>query len=123
MPKLQCSKSGLWYAVTTNHKKELVEKFEREGLNLETDYVSRDARRLMKDGKSDEEIRQMAENGEIVSKTTPPKRALKAAASGNPTPKVSTVEDDEPTSAPVDNDVDDFMSGKAPEGSASDKAI
>lgn len=126
MPKLQCKVSGLWYAVTTNHKKELVEKFEAEGLNLESDYVSRDARRLLKEGKSESEIREMAENGEIATKTTPPKRARKANATAVPTPRVATKVDTSETPAAdtsVDPDIDGFMQGEIPEGDASNKAV
>jgi len=123
MPKLQCSKSGLWYAVTTNHKKELEEKFEADGRDLETEYVSRDARRLMKEGKSEDEIRQMVADGELTSKTAAPKRASKPASS-TPAPKsVPQPEDDEVTDDSVDPDIDGFMSGQAPEGEASNKAI
>ena len=129
MPKLQCSVSGLWYAVTTNHKKELVEKFEKEGLDLENDYVSRDARRLIKDGKTVDEVRDMAASGEIETKTVAPKRALKSG-SGAPavvTPKLATKPDtSEVVTAPqstIDPDIGGFMDGQVPEGSAASKAV
>jgi len=128
MPKLQCNVSGLWFSVTTNHKKELVEKFESED-NLIDTYVSRDARRLRKEGKSDEDIRNMAEAGEITSLTPAPKRALKRVSSTGkknvPTPKVATKPDvsEKPTGKPVDPDIENFMSGTIAEGSAADKAV
>lgn len=109
MPRIQCSVSGLWMSVTTNHKKELVDKFGSED-ELNKTYVSRAVRRLRKEGKSDEEIKKMAAAGELESKTSAPRRAGKVA--GVKTPKVKKTEEVEVVNEdtePADADVEGFL--------------
>lgn len=125
MPKLQCSVTGLWYSVTTNHKRELVEKFGSED-ELTKTYVSRDARRLRKEGKTDVEIRQMVENGELATKTNAPKRLGSKAVKTNvkTARKQRTDTDTETEQKPVkieDPDVEAFL--QKPAGDASSKAV
>ena len=112
MPKIQCSVSGCWMSVTTNHKKELIEKFGSEE-NLAADYVSRDARRLRKEGKSDADIKAMAAAGELESKTAEPRKAGKVAKAKTPkAPKVEEVEEVNDTES-TDSEVNEFLaSGK-----------
>lgn len=127
MPKIQCNVTKLWYSVTTNHKKELVEKYGSEDELTDT-YVCRDARRLRKEGKTDTEINKLAETGVLTSKTSAPKRLgtkgvgaklMKAGADA----KASKVEEteDEVSDEPIgDPDVEAFL---APAGDASNKAV
>lgn len=79
MPKLQCNISKLFYGVNTNRHKELIEQYGSLD-NLESTYISRDAKRLLKEGKTEAEIRQMAINGTLTSKTSPPKKYVKQQA-------------------------------------------
>lgn len=71
MPKIKCTVSGLHYSVTTAHKQELVKRFGSEE-NLINSYVSRDAKRLMKEGKTAEEIQRLVQAGELSSHTKAP---------------------------------------------------
>ena len=127
MPKLQCSVSKTYWSVTTNHKKELVEQFGSED-ELNANYVCRDARRMRKAGLTDAEILTAVEAGEIVSKTTAPKRLGKTSAtktkSVTATSKASASAPKKSTE-PEDPDVAMFLAEAEviPDGDASDKAV
>ena len=115
MPKLRCNVTNTFWSVTTNHKRELIEQYGSEE-DLNSKYVCRTARRLRKEGKTDAEIREMADNGEIVSKTSPPKRLNKTAGTSTksaktvavkPAPKKEKVSDDPDVNAflaPIEED-------------------
>ena len=127
--KLRCNVTGLWYGVSKARRDKLIE---REG-SFEAvieNYVSRDANRLLKEGKSVEEIQAMVEVGDLTSNTAAPKRAstrgeveevksTKAPVTAPVEPEVAeeVTEDDE-----VDPDVKAFLEGTET-GSASEKAI
>lgn len=120
--KLRCTVTGLWYGVSAARRAKLVTKFKGEEALIEG-FVSRDAIRLQKEGKSVEEIRAMAEAGTIKSNTNAPKRASTRSAS-----KVAKAETDATADASdedLDPDVKNFLGedeDSAPTADASSKA-
>ncbi len=127
--KLQCNVTGLWYGVSASRREKLIQKY-GSFEQLVENYVSRDAVRLQKEGKSEDEIRAMVEAGELVSNTAAPKRAstrgedtetkaTKVAVTEPVEPEAVTEEDED-----IDPDVKAFLDdAEAPTANASDKAI
>jgi hypothetical protein len=71
MAKIQCTVTGLWFGVTSAQLQRRIA--EAGSLDvLKSSYVCRDARRARKEGKSDDEIRQLAAEGKIVSNAKAP---------------------------------------------------
>jgi len=125
--KLKCNVTGLWYGVSAARRDKLIQKF-GSFESLVEGYVSRDAVRLQKDGKSADEIRAMAEAGELNSNTAAPKRATTIGdeVKASKPAKVSAPEKDEPAveDEDIDPDVKAFLEDdSAPRADASDKAV
>ncbi|MFW9948617.1 MAG: hypothetical protein ACFFKA_00655 [Candidatus Thorarchaeota archaeon] len=93
--KIRCNVTGLWFGISKSRREKLLTQFNTME-ELEEVYVSRVAKRYLKDGKSEEDIRALVEQGVITSNTEAPKR-LKAT-------NVVVDEDDED---PEDEDSED----------------
>ena len=100
--KIRCSVTGLWSGVTTQTREKRIAKFGSVEA-YENGYVSRAAKRLRSEGKSDEEIRSMAEAGTIKSSMPAPgiKVAKKVKKAAIPATETITTED---------KDVESFLS-------------
>jgi hypothetical protein len=70
--KLQCSVTGLWFNTTCASRKRMIEKEFGSEENLTKNYVCKRARKLLKQGKTVEEIQAMVTNGELTSKAEAP---------------------------------------------------
>jgi len=95
--KIQCSVTKEWFGISKARREKLIQEFGSEA-ELEKNYVCRMVKRLQKEGKSDEEIRKLAEAGEITSQTNAPKRTPKGAKA-------------KPEETPEDPDVAAFLNG------------
>ena len=90
--KIRCSVSGLWYGVTTQTREKRIAKFGSVEA-YESGYVSRVAKRLRAEGKTDEEIKAMADAGSITSDMASPKmKVARKATAKDVTPATETIE-------------------------------
>ena len=117
--KLKCTVTGEWYGVSKARREKLVAKFGSVD-ELEKGYVSRDGKRLLKEGHTAEEILEMAKEGKIPTKTITPKRDNTAKTAADEIIGTPLVAED----PKADQDVKDFMAtGASEDGDASSKAI
>jgi len=98
--KLRCTVTGEWYGVSKARREKLIASFGSVE-ELEKNYVSRDGKRLLKEGKTPEEILAM----DVTTKTIAPKRSKTAETKADEVIGQPRVEDD----PDADEDVKDFM--------------
>ncbi len=104
--RIQCTVSGIWNAINTQWINRIEAKYGSVD-EFRKIYVCRDAKRLLKEGKTEAEIRKMAEDGTLSSKIRPPKGAKKKKSKAKRKKKENSVQTGEQES--VDPEVEEFL--------------
>jgi hypothetical protein len=125
--KIQCTITGLWSNINTRWMEKIIQKHGSVDA-FRDKYVCRDAKRLLKEGKTAGEIRAMVDAGTLTSKVSAPKaKAPKAPKAPKvkapkkephvainefkePVAKAEVAENDEVADKILDPDVKAFMS-------------
>lgn len=100
--KIQCTVTGLWSVINTRWKDLIIKKHGSVDAFRKL-YVCRDAKRMLKEGKTEDEVRQAVADGTLASKAKAPKAKKVKATKKTPVAEVA----EEPEV--LDPDIEAFM--------------